>query len=105
MLTHAEITEVLNREVRYADCRLTKARLRVDSIISEVPGALPQPDGNHRINLAISERNSAREGLLQAVKRSCAFTLYGIVPEELEQRNMGEDTDNDADAKTRKFRN
>ena len=86
MRTHAEITELLNREVHYADCRLTRARLRVDSIISEVPGALPQPDGNHRITIAVSERNSAREGLLRAVKRSCAFTLYGIVPDDLEER-------------------
>ena len=86
MLTHAEITEFLNREVRYADCRLTKARLRVDSIISEVPGALPQPDGNHRITIAVSERNSAREALQHAVKRSCAFTFYGVIPDDLEER-------------------
>ena len=107
MLTHAEITEILNREVSYANSRLTDARLKVNSITSEVPGALPQPDGNHRIAIAMRERDSARDALLHAVKRTCNFTLYGIVPEELKEpgSNIGEDTDNDADAKTRKFRN
>jgi hypothetical protein len=81
-----EITELLNREVSYANSRLTQARLRVDSIISEVPGALPQPDGNHRITIAVRERDSAREALLRAVKRTCNFTLYGIVPDDLGER-------------------
>ena len=86
MLTHVEIAEFLNSQVHDADRRLTEARLKVDSIISEVPGALPHPDGTHRIATAIGERNSAREALLRAVKRSCDFTLYGIVPEELKER-------------------
>lgn len=86
MPTHAEITEFLNRQMHDADCRLKEARLRVESIIAEVPGALPHPDGTHRIAIAIKERDSAREALQCAVKRSCDFTLYGIIPDELGER-------------------
>jgi hypothetical protein len=83
MLSHAEIIEILNRDVYSASERLTKARQKVDSIISEVPGELPQPDGQHRIMNASKEHTKAMRVLEVALKRHSGFTLNGIIPEEL----------------------
>jgi|HubBroStandDraft_5_1064220.scaffolds.fasta_scaffold537241_2 hypothetical protein len=83
MLTHAEIVEILNRDVYSADARLADAREVVDAIIAEVPGGLPHPDGQHRITNALNEQNKAREALKRAVQRSCEFTLNGVIPEDL----------------------
>jgi len=84
MLTHGEIARILNRDLDAASERLENARATVGTIIAEVPGMLPQPDGLHRITKAIEEQNKAREALLVAVKRSCEFTVNGIIPENLE---------------------
>lgn len=84
MLTHGEIVRILNRELDAASERLVEARANVGAIIAEVPGTLPQPDGLHRISNAMEEQNKAREALLIAVKRSCEFTVNGIIPEDLE---------------------
>jgi|HubBroStandDraft_3_1064219.scaffolds.fasta_scaffold690256_2 hypothetical protein len=78
-----KIIEILNQEVNSATARLTEASRKVDVIIDEVPGGLPQPDGLHRIDKAISERNKAREALKLALKRNCDFALYRIIPEDL----------------------
>ena len=83
MLTHAEITEILKREVYAADERLRDASGKVDSILAEVPNSVQQPDGNYRVTKAMKEQASAREALAKAVKRNCDFTLKGIVPENL----------------------
>jgi hypothetical protein len=85
MFTHAEIVEILNREVSSADARLKDARQIVDALISEAPGALPQPDGQHRITIAIKRQIMAREGVKVAVRRNCDFMLNGIVPEDLKK--------------------
>ena len=79
MLTHAEIVEILNREVRSAEARLKDARQSVDAMKAEVPSLL-QLDGNHRITNAIKEHVKAREAFQRAVKRNVAFTLNGIIP-------------------------
>jgi hypothetical protein len=84
MLTHGEIARILNRELDTASERLEDARANVGAIIAEVPGMLPQPDGLHRITNAMEEQNKARESLVTAVKRSCEFTVNGIIPEDLE---------------------
>jgi len=81
MLTHAEIVEILNREVRSAEARLRDARQYVDAIKGEA--SLPQQDVNLRIANAIKEHAKARDALQRAVKRNVAFTLNGIIPEDL----------------------
>ena len=83
MLTRAEIVEILKREVYAADARLRDARWKVDAILADIPGVLPQADGNERITMAINEQRKAREALKLAVSRNLGFTLDGIVPEDL----------------------
>jgi hypothetical protein len=83
MLSQAEIIEILNREVYSADATLADARQVVDAIITEVPGGLPHPDGQHRIANALKVQNKAREALKRAVQRNCAFTLNGVIQEDL----------------------
>jgi hypothetical protein len=75
--------EILNRETRSAEARLLDARKAVDAIIAEPPGMLPNPDGIHRFSTAIRERLAAREVLELALKRNAAFSLGGIVPDDL----------------------
>ncbi|MGA2712480.1 MAG: hypothetical protein ABSG41_05170 [Bryobacteraceae bacterium] len=89
MLTPAEISEILNREVRSAQARLAEARANIDSIIAEVPGMLPHPDGQYRLTIAVKEHVKAREALEQALERNTAFMFNGIIPEDLKQKPMG----------------
>lgn len=81
--SRVEIIEILTREVNSATARLTEASRKVDAIIGQIPGGLPQPDGVHRIEEAIRERNKARDALKLAIKRNCDFALYRIIPEDL----------------------
>jgi hypothetical protein len=89
MLTHAEISEILNGEVRSAQARLAQARAGIDSIISEVPDILPHPDGQYRLTTAVKEHVKAREVLERALERNTAFMFNGIIPEDLNQKPMG----------------
>jgi hypothetical protein len=83
MFSHAEIADILNRDVRSASARLAEARGNVDAVITEVPGTLPHPDGQHRLTKVIIEHVTAREALARALKRNVDFTPYGIIPEDL----------------------
>jgi len=83
MITHEEIAEILNREVRLGEARLSSARWVLDMIIAEVPAISPPPDGQYRLTKAIQEHIAARQALEAALERNKAFTLWGIVPDDL----------------------
>ena len=95
MLSDAEIVEVLSREVYSASDRLAEARRKVDAIISELTDLFPfpYPDEQYRLTNAIKEHITAREALHQVLERNSAFTLYGIIPEDLRQKPMGRAVD------------
>lgn len=87
MHSHKEIIEILNRDVNSASERLAEARRRVDAIISEVPGELPQPEGQHRIMNASREHTKAMRVLEVALERHSGFTLNEIMPEDLKDKS------------------
>jgi len=89
VLTHAEIVEILNREVYSASERLTEARGNVDAIIAEVPGGLPQPDGRHKITNESREHTKAMNALELALKRHSEFSFDGVIPRDLKKKPMG----------------
>ena len=89
VLTQAEISEILNREVRSAQARLAEARAKIDTIIAEGPGMLPHPDGECRLTIAVQEHVKAREALERALERNTAFMFNGVIPEDLKQKPMG----------------
>ena len=87
MLTRPEIADILKREVYAADARYKDARQILNTIISDVPGTIPHPDGTHRPSNAVKEEINAREALDRATKRNYDFTVNGIIPKDLRRRS------------------
>jgi hypothetical protein len=63
-----------------------KARLaseNFNTIISEVPSAIPHPDGVQHIRTASQEHTTAREAAMAALRRLNDFVIYGTIPDDL----------------------
>jgi hypothetical protein len=82
MLTTAEISAILLREVENATAELDDSRLE----LVFTTAFQNNPDVTEILNGAIMRRNVAREALQEAVKRFSLYTVYGIIPHDLKAR-------------------
>ena len=55
--------------------------------MSDIPSAIPHPDGSDRIRLASREYSASRDATMAAVKSLSDFLIRGIVPPGLEFRS------------------
>ena|SRR5579872_1603751 len=81
--TDSQMREKLLQEVRLATVRVNLAAESFRSIIKDIPGDVPHPDGALRITHASRELSTAREEMMRAHRRLNDFLSRGVVPEDL----------------------
>jgi hypothetical protein len=60
-----------------------------NAIMSDVPSALPHPDGTQRIHNVSRKLSAARKEMMKAHARLNDFLSQGIIPEDLKQGSGG----------------
>jgi hypothetical protein len=78
-----EVLKIMQSDIDATRLVMKHAMKVFDSMVREVPSAIPHPDGVQRIKNASRDLSSARAALNAAVARQCAFVLHGIVPDDL----------------------
>ena len=76
----ASIQRVLLKELKRRKALYENVREEFRIVISEVPAALPNPDGTSRITIAGTRNNSALHSYMDAVRDLNAFIVRGVVP-------------------------
>ena len=72
----------LMEEVNKAHDEYVAANTRFNSLVSEIPSGIPQPDGSLRIQKAGSETRRALEKYTRSMKLYTEFILNGIFPDD-----------------------
>jgi hypothetical protein len=80
-----QFLNVLNRDFKAATERSKAATAAFDEATSEIPGALPHPNGTQRIHDASRQVTIARMEMLRAHHRLSDFLNAGVVPDDLKQ--------------------
>jgi hypothetical protein len=78
-----QVLNILQQELLAASERSKGATAAFDAVTSEIPSAIPHPDGTQRIHNASRQVTVARMEMLRAHHRLSDFLNAGIVPEDL----------------------
>ena len=87
--TYLHLRTTLLQDVLEATARADAARESFNVVMSDVPSALPHPDGTQRIQNASRELSAARKDAMRAHTRLNDFVSRGIIPENLKQGSGG----------------
>jgi hypothetical protein len=86
MSPHREVEKILKAELDIARARFERVQAEFESIMSDVPDGIPEPDSALRFRNAGRARSAAHEAVAAALQRFSDFTLRGIVPDHLKER-------------------
>src|SRR6266550_1797060 len=78
-----EIRQLLQEDFDAAQQRRIVASKLYAEVMSDIPSAIPHPDGTDRIRLASREYKDSREAATAAMKRLSDFLIRGIMPDDL----------------------
>jgi hypothetical protein len=80
-----DIRQTLRRDLEAATGKLASILEELDTIVRELPRALPHPDGAQRFHSAAETLSVARKAL-ETFARLNAFVPQGMVPDDLKKR-------------------
>jgi hypothetical protein len=79
------VLNILQQDLQAATERSKAATAAFDEITSEIPGALPHPNGTQRLHNVSRQATIARMEMLRAHHRLSDFLNAGVVPEDLKR--------------------
>ena len=75
----------LVRDLAEATLAAEAASVEFDTVMKDIPSALPHPDGTQRIHNASHRMKIAREAMTTAQATLYDYLIRGIVPEDLKR--------------------
>ena len=84
-----QVRTILIQDLTEATARAHASSEAFSAIMTDVPSALPHPDGTQRIHNSSRELSAARKEMMKAHARLNDFLSQGIIPEDLKQGSRG----------------
>lgn len=81
-----QVHAILTEQLAEAAARVKEAESAFHAVISEIPSAVPHPDGSQRIQNASREVSDARCQAMKAQNRLNNYLSHGVVPDDLNER-------------------
>lgn len=83
--TEQQVRSTLLQDVFELTARIEEAKAEFNEVVSQIPSALPHPDGAQRIKNVSAKLATARQELVKAHRRLDEYIDRGIVSEDLKR--------------------
>lgn len=82
-IDNSGIEDLLKRQLDTARVDWEAAQNRFRSLVKDLPGTIPQPDGNLHIRQAGEATRATLQNYRRALKQFTEYTLSGTVPKDI----------------------